>query len=126
MKKHLLLILITFCFVGFAQCQTKKLLICGTTAMGSIPTRISLYIQFSVETNHTIRLNNKILKLDQEWNQHLAIFKKALLEEVKAYQKKYNKLPQDIRGTYAKNHLMETRGMYRDVVVEVKKEWGIQ
>ncbi|HAS42848.1 MAG TPA: hypothetical protein DCS93_20375 [Microscillaceae bacterium] len=125
MKSPFLLIII--CFLGiFAQCQPKRVFICGTTAMGSIPNRTPLYIQFSVEADHTIRVGDQLLKLDKDWTQHVEAFKKALLAEVKAYYKKYNELPQDIRGTFAKNHLMGTRGMYRDSVVEVKKEMGIQ
>ena len=125
MKKLILLIIL--CSLGcFAQCQSKKVMVCGTTAMGIIPVRTPLYIKFSIDPNHTIHVGNEILKSSKDFDQHLIAFKKALIKEVKAYQKKYRQLPQDIRGKFHESHLMGARGMYRDIVMEVKKELGIQ
>ncbi|OJJ20339.1 hypothetical protein BKI52_17910 [marine bacterium AO1-C] len=101
-------------------------MICGTTAIGAMPVRTPLYIKFSVSSSHTIQVGNEVLTSSKDFDQHLAAFKKALIKEVKAYQKKHNQLPKDIRGTFHESHLMGTRGMYRDVVIAVKKELGIQ
>ena len=122
MRKYLLLTI--FCLSGFfAQCQSKKVMICGLASTSTMPV---LNIQFSIDANHSIHIGGKTLQLQKDFDKHLTVFKKALLEEAKTYQKTHKRLPRNIIGRYADNHLMGVRGLYRDVIVEVKKELGIQ